>query len=101
MSEIRDLRQKVFLSKFGLERFWINDDDIFFYTGFPNYQASILESCAELLLSWNQARSKVNGDLGDTAFPYLQGQKKEKQRKREIELIDQLWMYLTRVRLGA
>lgn len=105
VAEICDLRQKVFLSKFCLERFRSNDDDIFFYTGFPNYQALIafwnfVKPCSESLLSWNQARSKVNGDLADTAFPYLQGQKKEKQRKREIEPIDQLWMFLTRVRLG-
>ena len=42
----------------------------------------------------------MNGNLADTAFPYLQGQTKEKQRKREIQPIDQLWMFLTRVRLG-
>ena len=42
----------------------------------------------------------MNRNLADTAFPYLQGQTKEKQRKREIQPIDQLWMFLTRVRLG-
>ena len=41
VSEICDLRRKVFLSNFGLERFRSIDDDIFFYTGFPNYQALI------------------------------------------------------------
>jgi len=90
------------LSKFSLERFSSNDDDIFFYTGFQSYKALVafwnfVKPSAKLLLSWNQARFKVNGDLPDTAFPFLQGQKKEKQRKREIQPIDQLWLFLTRV----
>ena len=42
----------------------------------------------------------MNGNLVDTAFPYVQGQTKEKQRKQEIQPIDQLWMFLTRVWLG-
>ena len=61
---------------------------------------NFVKPCSESLLSWNQARSKVNGNATDTAFPYLQGQKKEKQRKRKIEPIDQMWMFLPRVRLG-
>ena len=36
VAEICDLRQKLFLSKFGLERFASSDDDIFFYTGFQS-----------------------------------------------------------------
>ena len=31
------LRQQLELSKFGIERFKFRDDDMFFYTGFPNY----------------------------------------------------------------
>ncbi|XP_068684327.1 uncharacterized protein [Montipora foliosa] len=104
-AEIYDLRQRLSLSKFGLERFASSDDDIFFYTGFQSYSALIafwnfVKLCSESLLSWNRARAKVNRILADTAFPYLQGQTKEKQRKREIQPIDQLWMFLTRVRLG-
>ncbi|KAK2557025.1 hypothetical protein P5673_020874, partial [Acropora cervicornis] len=65
------------------------DDDIFFYTGFQSYNALIafwnfVKPCSESLLSWNRARAKT----------------KEKQRKREIQPIDQLWMFLTKVRLG-
>ena len=40
-----DLKQKLFLSKFGLERFGSNDGDIFFYTGFQSRRA--------LLAFWN------------------------------------------------
>ena len=104
-AEICYLRQRLSLSKFGLERFACSDDDIFFYTGFQSYNALIafwnfVKPCSESLVSWNRARAKVNGNLADTAFPYLQGQTKEKQRKREIQPIDHLWMFLTRARLG-
>ena len=43
VAEINELKQKLFLSKFGLERFGSNDDDIFFYTGFPSYK--VLMAC--------------------------------------------------------
>ena len=93
VAEICDLRQRRSLSKFGLERFACSDDDIFFYTGFQSYSALIafwnfVKQCSESLLSLNRARAKVNGNLADTAFPYLQGQTKEKQRKRETQPID-------------
>ena len=55
---------------------------------------------SESLLTWYRAHAKVNGNLADTAFPYLQGETKEKQPKPEIHPIDQLWMFLTRVRLA-
>ena len=41
VAEICDLRQRLPLSKFGSERFASSDDDIFFYTGFQSYSASI------------------------------------------------------------
>ena len=44
-AENYDFKQKLFLSKFGLERFGSNDDDIFFYKGFRNYRA--------LMAIWN------------------------------------------------
>ena len=105
VAEICALKQRLSLSKVGLERFASSDDDIFLYTGFQSYNALIafwnfIKPCAESLLSWNRVRAKLNGNLADTAFPYLQGQTKEKQRKWEIEPIDQLWMFLTRVQLG-
>ena len=105
IAEICDLRQSLSLSKFGSERFASSDDDIFFYTGFQSYNALIafwnfVKPFSESLLSWNRACAKVNRYVADTAFPYLQGQTKEKQRKREIQPIDQLWMFLKRVRLG-
>ena len=99
VAEICDLKQRLSLSKFGLERFASSDDDIFFYTGFQSYDALIAfwnfaKPCAESLLSWNRARAKVNGNLADTAFPYLQGhQTKEKQRNNENEKYSPLISY--------
>ena len=74
VAEICDLRQRLPLSKFGLERFASSDDDIFFYTGFQSYNALIgfwnfVKPCSESLLSWNRARAKVNGNLAHTVFP--------------------------------
>ena len=50
----------------------------------------------------NTAREKVKESSAKNAnlFPFLQGQEKQRNRKREIEPIDQLWLFLTRVRLG-
>ena len=107
VAENYDLKQKLFLSKFGLERFGSNDDDIFFYTGFQSYRAlmafwNFIKPCSESLMTWNAARDKVKESSANNAnpFPFLQGQEKQRNRKREIEPIDQLWLFLTRVRLG-
>ena len=84
-----------------------NDDDIFFYTGFESYRALIafwnfVKPCSESLISWKNARAKVKGHHADPSvpFPFLQQQENERNRKREMEPIDQLWLFLTRVRLG-
>ena len=49
---------------------------------------NFVKPCSESLLSWYRARTKVNRNLADAAFPNLQGQTKEKERKREIQPID-------------
>ena len=64
VAEICDLRQRLSLSKFGLELFASRDDDIFFYTGFQSYNALIafwnfVKPYSESLLGWNMARVKV------------------------------------------
>ena len=107
VAENFELRQKLCLCKFGLERFGSNDDDIFFYTGFESYRALIafwnfVKPCSESLISWKNARAKVKGDHADPSvpFPFLQQQENERNRKREMEPIDQLWLFLTRVHLG-
>ena len=58
-----DLWSEIKTVSFGLERFASSDYDIFFYTGFQNYIASIaywnfVKPCSETVLSWNRARAK-------------------------------------------
>ena len=109
VAENYDLKQKLFLSKFGLERFGSNEDDIFFTRDFRVTESpallafwNFIKPCSESLMSWNTARGKVKESFTNNVnpFPFLQGQEKQRNRKREIEPIDQLWLFLTRVRLG-
>jgi len=49
---VADLKRQLLLSKFCIERFKNSDDDIFFYTGFPNYNTLMafweyVKPCAE------------------------------------------------------
>ena len=48
VAENYDLKQKLFLSKFGLERFGSNEDDIFFYTGFQSHRVASFVGILEL-----------------------------------------------------
>jgi len=85
VAQICDLKQRLFVSKYGLERFASSDDDIF-YTGFQSYYSlsafwNFVKSCSESSVRWNRARANVNGNLDDAAYSFLQGQTKEKQRK--------------------
>ena len=102
-----DFKQKLFLSKFGVERFGSNDDDIFFYKGFRSYRAlmtfwNFIKPCSESPMSWNTAREKMRESSANNAnpFPFFRRKEKQRNRKREIESIDQLWLFLERVRLG-
>ncbi|CAH3145864.1 unnamed protein product [Porites lobata] len=61
---------------------------------------NFIKPCSESLMSWNTAREKVKGSSANNAnpFPFLQGQEKQRNRKREIEPIDQLW-FIANVRI--
>ena len=63
---------------------------------------NFIKPCSESLMNWNAARDKVKESSANNAnpFPFLQGQEKQRNRKREIEPIDQLWLFSTTVRLG-
>ena len=63
---------------------------------------NFIKPCSESLMSWNTAREKVKESFSNNVdpFPFLQGQEKQRNRKRAIEPIDQLWLFLTRVPLG-
>ena len=86
VAENYDLKQKLLLSKFGLERFGSNNDDICFYTGFQSHRAlmafwNFIKPCSGSLMSWNTAREKVKESSSNNAnlFPFLQGQEKKKK----------------------
>lgn len=101
---VADLKRQVLLSKFCIERFKNSDDDIFFYTGFPNYSTLMafweyVKPFAESLISWNLARSKSEENFTAT-FPYFHEVDQERGRSFNIDTIDQLWMFLNRIRLG-
>ena len=56
VAENYELKQKLFLSQFGLERFGSNDNDIVFYTGFQNYRtlmafSNFIKPCSKSLMS--------------------------------------------------
>ena len=75
VAENFELRQKLSLCKFGLERFGSSNDDIFFYTGFESYRALIafwnfVKPCSESLISWKNARAKVKGDHAENSVPF-------------------------------
>ncbi len=101
---VEQLKFQVKISKFGIERFCGSDEDIFFYTGFPNYKTftafwEYVEPSAESLLTWKHARTKADNQ-SDRAFPYLNNEDRQRCKSRNVQPIDQLWMFLTRVRLG-
>ena len=89
---IEQLKIQVNISKFSVERFAGSDDDIFFYTGFATYSSfkafwEFVKPSADSLAIWRF--TQVRGD-----------REKERNRNRLIQPIDQLWMFLTRARLG-
>ena len=45
-------------------------------------------------MSWNTAREKLKESSANNAnlFPFLQGQEKQRNKKKEIEPINQLWL---------
>ena len=98
LKEERDLHAANYdfkrLSKFGLERFGSNDDDIFFYKGFRSYRAlmtfwNFIKPCSESPMSWNTAREKMRESSANNAnpFPFFRRKEKQRNRKREIESI--------------
>ena len=105
VSENYDLKQKLFLSKFGLERFGLNDD-IFFYTGFQSYRAlmafwNFIKPWSESLMSWNTAHKKWKKAPQTMLIHFFFSKdRRNKEIEREIKPIDQLWLFLTRVRFG-
>ena len=92
-AEIRDLRCQVEalkLCKFGLERFSTDNESIKFYTGFPSYNHLVtfyefVEPCAETMQYCYTT---------STSSPFT------RPGGRVMTLIDELFLFLVRIRLG-
>ena len=84
----RSAAEQIALIKFGLERFSNDDDAIKFYTGFPTY--THLKSFFEF------ARQKAQY----MTYCYASGGRESRPESRCMQLIDELFMFLIRLRLG-
>ena len=89
-SENKTLNNKLEVSRFGIQRFSTDDAKIKFYTGFPSYLAFVT------FFTWIQpsASSMKSVYYRASESVSLAG------RKRNMLLIDELFMFLTRLRLG-
>ena len=93
VAEICDLRQRLSLSKFGLERFASSDDDIFFYTVFQSYNAliafwNIVNHAPSLCLAGTEHVAKRTEILLTLRFlTYKARQKKSNENEKYSPLI--------------
>ena len=79
---------KAILSKFGLERFGVDNESIKFYTGFPSNEHikfffSFIKPSAELM-----------------TYCYASGERENRPASRNMLLIDEMFMFLVRLKLG-
>ena len=107
--EITKLKEREYIFKFGLERFGSSSVDITFYTGFPNYDTLMafwqyIEPNAANLTYYSNTRN-VSEIVSNVPFPHFNAAGKKFPGKgvgaqRSLQPIDELWLFLTRVRLG-
>lgn len=79
---------KAILSTFGLERFGVDNESIKFYTGFPSNEHikfffSFIKPSAELM-----------------TYCYASGERENRPASRNMLLIDEMFMFLVRLKLG-
>ena len=80
--------EQLALSKFGLERFSADDDSIKFYTGFPTYKH--LKIFYEFV--------KPNAET--MVYCYASGARPSRPEIRSMQLIDEMFLFLVRLKLG-
>lgn len=80
---------EVALYKFGLERFSSNDNDIKFYTGFPTYKHLVLFF------------EFVQPSAENMTYCYASGLLESRPACRSLPIIDELFLFLVRLRVGA
>ena len=79
---------KAILSKFGLERFGVDNESIKFYTGFPSNEHikfffSFIKPSAELM-----------------TYCYTSGERENRPASRNMLLIDEMFIFLVQLKLG-
>ena len=80
--------QELAIYKFGLERFSTDNDSIKFYTGFTSYEQ--IKFFYELV----QPTAKT------MTYCYATGERKSRSGARNMQVIDELFMFLVRLGLG-
>ena len=93
-----------------MERFSSSDEDIKFYTGFPDYVTLLefwkyVEPNASKLTYFSFVRDNTDSINFEDKFPFMAGKEKSfPGRKvgcaRSLQPIDEFWLFLTRLRLG-
>lgn len=84
----RNAAEQLALHKFGLERFMTDNDSIKFYTGFPSYEH--VKLFYEFLRPTAQTMT----------YCYASGERESRPRARTMQLIDEVFMFLVRLKLG-
>ena len=80
--------EQLALSKFGLERFSTDNDSIKFYTSFPTYQH--IQDFYEF----------VRPAAETMTYCYASWERESRPGARTMQLIDELFMFLVRLKLG-
>ncbi len=108
--ELQESKSREMIYKFAIERFSGSNEDIKFYTGFPDYPTLIefwkyVEPSASNLTYFSYVRDNTNAINFKNHFPYLVGKQKKFTgsnvgSSRKMQPIDEFWLFLTRLRLG-
>ena len=108
-AELARAKEKEYIFTFGLERFSGSNEDINFYTGFPDYQTLIefwkyIEPNSSRLTYYSYLKNSTDVNFNN-AFPYLNLTEKKFPgssvgAQRSLQPIDEFWLFLTRLRVG-
>ena len=100
---LQEFKAKERISKFGLERFSSSDEDIKFYTGFPDYVTLLefwkyVEPNASKLTYFSFVRDNTDSINFEDKFPFIAGKEKRFPGRnvgcvRSLQPIDEFWLF--------
>ena len=103
LQELQEFKAKERISKFGLERFSGSDEDIKFYTGFPDYVTLLefwiyVEPNASKLTYFSFVRDNTDSINFEDKFPFMAGKEKSFPGRnvgcaRSLQPIDEFWLF--------